>query len=152
MNAKRSGSSIYKSATINFYKRAIEYENTDAMVLHADMLYNWNGLPVNKEEATLHYMKAADSNNTIAMLKYASMLFFGDGISSNKEEATRYIMMAAENGNNLDFFGAPFYCFVDTAKNSNSGGNLRCIDCSWSVSGDTLQMTVFVSNQAIVIT
>ena len=40
MNAKRSGSSIYKSATINFYKRAIEYENTDAMVLHADMLYN----------------------------------------------------------------------------------------------------------------
>lgn len=40
MNAKRSGSSIYKSETINFYKRAIEYENTDAMVLHADMLYN----------------------------------------------------------------------------------------------------------------
>ena len=42
-------------------------------------------------------------------------LFKSDGISFNKEEATRYFLMAAGNGYALDFFGAPFYCFVDTA-------------------------------------
>ena len=62
-----------KSQAIKYFKLAIDKNDHNAMCNYANILYEGNGVPVNKEEAIKYYKISADKGVDKAMHMYAYM-------------------------------------------------------------------------------
>lgn len=62
------------------------------------MLYEGDGVPVDKEKAAQYFKKSADKGNFIAMFNYANMLDKGDGIPADLKKAAEYYKKASDKG------------------------------------------------------
>ncbi|KAK8882923.1 hypothetical protein M9Y10_045569 [Tritrichomonas musculus] len=76
--------------------------NVDAMMRFAQMLYEGDGIPVDKKRAALYFKMAADFKNVDAMMKYAQMLIKGDGIDKNQKEAEIYLNKIKDYSNSAN--------------------------------------------------
>lgn len=102
------------------------------MLKYGSVLYNGEGVPVDKTAALDFYRKAIETENPEALNEYGIMLENGIGIDSNKEEAIEFYKMAAdkENPSALNNYGwillkkedyeEAFKCFKKAAGLNNS--------------------------------
>ena len=96
---KKGEKTIFEDKDVSIYLlKAIEADNSDAMYLYGNMLYNGEGMPINKEESARYYKISADKGNIEGMFLYANLLYKGDGIQKNVEESINYYTSCAENG------------------------------------------------------
>lgn len=77
--------------------------NQNAMHIFAMILYQGDGVSVNKKEAANYFKKAADNGVSTAMFCYAEMIHNGEDFDENRPEAARYYKLVADNKNILAY-------------------------------------------------
>ena len=83
----------------NYFKKAADLGNTDAMVNYGDNLMSGIGTKVDSRKAVKYIKKAADLKNDKGLFNYGLYLLYGKGVLKNEKESVKYFKMAAELGN-----------------------------------------------------
>lgn len=65
------------------------------MYRYAVVLYNGEGVKVDKNKASEYFKQAAYNKHAESMYKYAMMIYTGDGVDVDKVEASEYFKQAA---------------------------------------------------------
>lgn len=86
---------------IEYFKKASDLGDTDAMVNYAIMLLKREEKPSEstKEEAIKYFKLSIQNGNSSAMYNFAYILLLGKKLDKNIEEAINYYKMAIDNGN-----------------------------------------------------
>lgn len=84
---------------VQWYKKAADAGNGEAMNAIGDMYYNGEGVPKDYTEAMKWYQQSANVNYGDAMLKLGNIYHDGDGIEQDDTEAIRWYRKAADAGN-----------------------------------------------------
>ena len=100
-------------------KNLADKGDSEAMYLYAVMLYNGEGIEVNKEEAAKYYQMAAEKGHIGSMNNYANMLYYGDGIKEDISEALTYYILAADKGHDISTCKAGIFLYKDFEYASN---------------------------------
>ena len=89
-----------KAQAADWYRKAAEQKNTDAMFALARMYDTGDGLPQGKKKALDLYLKVADSYSSAAadaMLALWRMYDTGDGVEQDKKKALDWLLRAAKD-------------------------------------------------------
>ena len=84
---------------INISHKYVNLDDADSMYLYGILLYNGDGIEVNKKEAAKYFKASSEKGNINSMYYYAKILFEQNETISKIEEAVYYIKTSADKGN-----------------------------------------------------
>ncbi len=87
------------SKALEYYRKAADKGNPDAMAGIGHMYYNGRGVKEDNPEALKWYKKAAANGNIKAMIYIGNMYLNGYGVKEDGHEAVKWYKKAADKGN-----------------------------------------------------
>ena len=93
-----NGYSVDKKLALQWYEKAAEEGDTDAIHEAGFRYYNGVGCSKNPEKALYGIEKLAETGNAAAMVTVAAMYRGNEGFPANKEKEFYWMKKAAENG------------------------------------------------------
>lgn len=93
-----------EKVNINALKKDADNGNIEAIMQYASMLYDGNGVPFDKFEASLYYEKAAKKGNIDAIEKLEKMFLYGIGVPANLKECIKILSFGIDKLNDNDLY------------------------------------------------
>lgn len=99
------------SKAMEYYKRAVELGNVDAMNNIGDMYVNGKGVQINIPVAIQWFMRALDKNPKYGMAAYNLGIIYlnGNGVKINYQLAYNYFNIAIKFGEGKSYYGYACY-------------------------------------------